>query len=499
MKQILRGILFVALIPALSACFVVTPNVEMQQMSIPITRQHDLNVALIASDVTRNFNTAHEIPGACWSGGMQFAAAPYGEILANSLQNRFSYLFSSVTVLNTVTDIEDYDAVFSVDINDAGMRFACGISPTQFVEIKGSLQSLREDGSPMWVSTKSTGHYEAGMSYDMDFNRIYGEQFSKAIAKLVDDWVLELQMIQPPQYAFNIDPDDYERGGIYASNSNSNFSKRNKGFSTKPLKIKYPAAPEDPDDIMVIIGNANYSRQSKDIPDVTPAYSDAESMKKYAIQALGIREGNIIDLRDATSAQITSVFGSKTNYKGQLFDWVKPNKSKVFVYYVGHGAPSSTDGVAYLVPVDADAARIELNGYPLSTLYNNLSQLSAQNVTVLVEACFSGNSQEGSVISNASPVYLKAQDTKIPNNITVITAGSPNQVASWEDDKINSLFTKYYLRGQSGEADQAPYGNQDGRVELAEIERYLEDTMTYFARRYYGRSQNVQIRVGGLY
>ncbi|MCH7487850.1 MAG: caspase family protein, partial [Proteobacteria bacterium] len=188
--------------------------------------------------------------------------------------------------------------------------------------------------------------------------------------------------------------------------------------------------------------------------------------------------------------------GNKENHKGQLYDWVKPKLSRVVVYYAGHGAPGDREGGAYLVPSDADAARIELNGYPLSTLYANLSKLPAESVTVVIEACFSGASQGGSVISNASPVFLKAKAAAVPANITVIAAGGANQMASWEEDKSHGLFTKYFLKGMSGEADKKPYGDGDGRVGYGELDAYLKDTLTYYARRYYGRDQTARIVVG---
>ena len=269
-----------------------------------------------------------------------------------------------------------------------------------------------------------------------------------------------------------------------------------RNFPTAPRPYVYPRGETRPDDIAVIIGNADYAWQGKDIPDVVPAYADAESFKRYAMQALGVREGNIIFLRDATSAQIVRVFGNKENHKGQLFDWVKPMRSRVVVYYAGHGAPGDREGSAYMVPSDADAARIDLNGYPLSTLYANLSKLPAESVTVVIEACFSGASQAGSVISNASPVFLKAKAPEVPANITVIAAGGANQMASWEEDKSHGLFTKYFLKGMSGEADKKPYGDGDGRVDYGELDAYLKDTLTYYARRYYGRDQTARIVVG---
>ncbi len=266
-----------------------------------------------------------------------------------------------------------------------------------------------------------------------------------------------------------------------------------KKFWERPVDVTFKKGISRPDDIAVIIGNADYSSLGKDIPDVMPAYADAAGIKRYVIDSLGIREGNIIDLRDASGSEMVEVFGSERDHRGQLFDWVKSGISRVFIYYAGHGAPAENDGQALLVPADANAARIELSGYPLSTLYANLGKIPAKSVTVVLEACFSGVSENGPVISNASPVYLKAKSTIVPGNITVIAAGGPDQMASWEQDKNHGLFTKYFLKGMSGEADSNPYGNNDGTVNLKELKGYLDGTMTYLARRYYGRDQNVHI------
>lgn len=264
-------------------------------------------------------------------------------------------------------------------------------------------------------------------------------------------------------------------------------------FSSQLVDANFAASPERPDDVAVIIGNADYGRQGHDIPNVRPAYADSDSMKVYAARALGVREGNIIVLKDATGAQMVRVFGSKDNPHGQLYDWVRPGRSNVFVYYAGHGAPGLDGGSPFLIPADADAARIELNGYPLQQLYDNLAQLPARRVTVVLEACFSGLSQAGTVLGKASPVYVKVKAPKPADTLTVISAGAPSQVASWEENGSHGLFTKYFLKGMAGAADKSPYGNGDGQVGLSELNGYLKDTLTYFARRYYGRDQQAQI------
>jgi hypothetical protein len=249
------------------------------------------------------------------------------------------------------------------------------------------------------------------------------------------------------------------------------------------LGLQFKKSETRPDDIAVIIGNSDYEKQGRDIPNVKPAYADAEGFKQWVTQAKGVREGNIIYVKDATSAQIVSVFGNETSHKGKLFNWTKPNISNVYVYYAGHGAPAGERNKAYLVPTDADTSTIELTGYPLATLYKNLRRLPAKSITVVIESCFSGASQSGNIIPRTSGLLVTPRVPNTPKNITVISAGRADQIASWEQDDSHSLFTKYFLMGMSGKADDTPYGNNDGDVTYKELGKYLDGTMTYCVRR----------------
>jgi len=269
-------------------------------------------------------------------------------------------------------------------------------------------------------------------------------------------------------------------------------------FPHDTLNLTYARTVENSeDDIAVIIGNANYQQFGAKVPDVTPAYADAEAFTRYVREGLGVREGNIIHLKDATQAQMMRLFGTEKHPKGQLYDWVKPQQSRVTLYFSGHGAPGvKAKESNYLVPADADGARLALNGYPVEELYQNLSKLNARSVTVVLEACFSGVSQDSQVVTHASPIFAQRKPTTIPKEITVISAGGSDQIASWEQDRSNGLFTKYYLYAMSGKADHPPYGNGDGRVSRDELQRYLDKTLSYWARRYYGREQVAQIQEG---
>ena len=80
------------------------------------------------------------------------------------------------------------------------------------------------------------------------------------------------------------------------------------------------SAAENRYGVAVIIGNKTYKGRT---PAVDFAHNDAEAMKRFVIERLGYRPGNIIDLRDASKGEIETVFGSEKNHKGRLFNWVR--------------------------------------------------------------------------------------------------------------------------------------------------------------------------------
>ncbi|MBW6510667.1 MAG: caspase family protein [Desulfuromonadaceae bacterium] len=246
--------------------------------------------------------------------------------------------------------------------------------------------------------------------------------------------------------------------------------------------------------IALIVGNKDYSKSGNSVPDVDYAINDAAAIKEYLVNAKGYKEGNILYLENASQAQMVSALGNKESHMGKLFNWVRPNESDVFFYYSGHGAPSLKDGSGYLLPVNADPSTVELNGYSIDTLYANLEKLSAKSITVVLDACFSGSSQAGTIIRNASSISLKPISMpKTSSKINVLTATNVGEVASWDTEAKHGLFTSYFLKGINGDADKGKSGNADNKVSLAELKRYLDLEVSYMARRQYGREQNPQV------
>lgn len=247
------------------------------------------------------------------------------------------------------------------------------------------------------------------------------------------------------------------------------------------------------DGVAILVGNRQYPGR---LPAVEFAHKDANAMKRFILDSLGFREDNIVDLRDVTQLEMMAVFGSEQTHQGKLWRWVRPHVSDVVVFYAGHGAPGQQDGRAYLLPVNAEPEAAEANGYALDLLYANLIKLEARSVTVLLEASFAGDSPRGLLVQATTEASVVPQG-HTAGELIVLAAAQGKQVASWDEEAQHGLFTRYLLQALNGAADEALYGNGDGRIALQEVKAYLDHEMTYAARRQYGREQTVAV-VGDL-
>ncbi|GAB6051225.1 hypothetical protein JCM17960_00450 [Magnetospira thiophila] len=246
--------------------------------------------------------------------------------------------------------------------------------------------------------------------------------------------------------------------------------------------------------IAVIIGNRDYKAP---IPDVLYAENDAAAFGWYALNVLGVEPANLIDLRNATLGDLTAVFGGHENGKGRIFDLVSGNQTDVVVFYSGHGVPGLKDKRGYLLPVDGDPNRAELTGYSLDMMMSNLQSLKAKSVKVFIDACFSGTSFAGQMVTGVSGLTVEPHLPASGNRVHVLTAAQADEVASWDAKAEHGLFTEYLLRGLHGEAAKGTYGNGTGRITLAGLKAYLDDQMTFAARRDYGRDQHSSLDGNG--
>ncbi|MFB0515264.1 MAG: caspase family protein, partial [Candidatus Neomarinimicrobiota bacterium] len=237
------------------------------------------------------------------------------------------------------------------------------------------------------------------------------------------------------------------------------------------------------DAVALIIANRRY--RDPDVPDVAFAHRDGEFMKQYLVRTLGYREGNIFIHQDATLA------GFRTALR-QLRNAAKKN-SDVFVYYTGHGAPDVEEKRGYFVPVDCNPNYVQESGVPLDEFYEELGDIKANSITVVIDACFSGASHQGMLIQNLSPIMLVVEDrARLDKNTTVFTSAAGEEVSSWYPEQSHSLYTYYFLRGLQGEADR----DGDKTLMVGELQTYLEEQVPYMARRLHNRQQTPTVTPG---
>ncbi|GAB1443681.1 hypothetical protein MASR2M39_25230 [Ignavibacteriales bacterium] len=241
----------------------------------------------------------------------------------------------------------------------------------------------------------------------------------------------------------------------------------------------------------VIIGNKNYQK----VANVEFAQNDAKVLRNYLITRLGFVESNIKFVADATVADLRHYFGNESTHEGWLFNNIPPNSNaEVFIYYSGHGAPDPNSKQGYIVPVDCDPNAVKLNGYSLKTFFDNLNQTAIdkqlKSITVVMDACFSGNSENGLILKDISPIEITVTSNTLtfPNS-SVFSSSKSDQVSNWYNEKNQGLFTYFFLKGLRGDADV----NLDGRITTQELFDYVSSEKSgvpFWARKLKGRLQN---------
>ena len=255
------------------------------------------------------------------------------------------------------------------------------------------------------------------------------------------------------------------------------------------VDMRVPLAAEaNPNAVAIVIGNRDYT--SRGTPKVEFAVKDAKSMKRYLIEAFGFSEDRVILDTNATAGRMSELFGSANDAAAsRLAELVATRPAgtvDVFVFYSGHGAPAGRPSKKYLVPVDANAARIQATSYSLDQLYKNLTALNAKSVTVAIDAGFGALSSD--MFSNES--FGGGLEVEVGTvgglNSQVLTAATGDQSARWRRDQGHGLFTYFLLRGLQGSAD----ANSDFAITADELQSYVTaNVKSYATERMSGSAQ----------
>jgi len=244
--------------------------------------------------------------------------------------------------------------------------------------------------------------------------------------------------------------------------------------------------------VAIIIGNKNY--RHSELPNVERAYEDAEAMRRFAVDVLGVPTEDVRVLRDATKAMMETVFGNSSNHRGRLLRHGHlPDPAHIIIYYSGHGAPGARNKRPHLMPVEAHPDSAEVEGYSLIDLYVNLYRLNVTTATLLLDTGFSGATHRGMAISKSRPVAATLEPPYTVPGLVVMTASSGAEASYGPATKTHGPFTEFLLQGLYGAADRGPGGNGDGQITIAELKSYLDRNMSPQVLAAIGRPRQAEV------
>jgi uncharacterized caspase-like protein len=170
-------------------------------------------------------------------------------------------------------------------------------------------------------------------------------------------------------------------------------------------------------------------------------------------------------------ALLTNERASKTDIEKHLGSWLRNRataNSRVFVYYAGHGSPNPASGEGYLMPYEADPSYLEDTAYPISKLYSSLGKLPAKEITVVLDACFSGQGGR-SLIAKGSRPLVQMKDAQVTGRTVVLAAATGAQISAADTERRHGLLTGYLLEALHGGAD----ADGDGKITGAEVYAFV--------------------------
>lgn len=220
------------------------------------------------------------------------------------------------------------------------------------------------------------------------------------------------------------------------------------------------------------------------MPDAKNALNDAILMEAYFREVFGINEKNIIRITQSTLGRNDII----KFFRQELLKAIN-SQTDLYVYYSGHGVTDEA-GNTYILPTDGDPnpALVPALCYSFTDLYEALNNLNAQNVTVIIDACFSGTDKEN------QPLYYAAKGQSKPeireayrtyNNFIVITSSAGNQTSRLMLEMDYSLFTYYFAAALKGFSDI----DQNGKITLNEIIGYVVPNVESYSYKVYGTKQ----------
>ncbi|MFC2101172.1 caspase family protein [Bacteroidota bacterium] len=236
---------------------------------------------------------------------------------------------------------------------------------------------------------------------------------------------------------------------------------------------------KDPNKIALIIGNENYSGNLNAEVNVEYAKNDAKVFKDYAKNTMGISEDNIFLLLDATSGSMRT----QIDRIAELIKRMGPDAELIF-YYAGHGFPDQSTKDPYLIPVDVDATSLH-SAIKLSEVYRKFGETNAKQITIFLDACFSGGGRIQGLLA-ARGVVIKPKNEVIKGNMLVFAACSGEQSALPYHQEKHGMFTYFLLK---------KIQESNGNLTYSQLYDYLKIKVGVESLKVNGRPQDPKLNL----
>ena len=358
---------------------------------------------------------------------------------------------SSVSIPNSVTSISHYafwlcKSLEKVSIPNT-VKFiglaAFGETPIRKLIVPDSPMEICRNGEE-WPQARFNPFYECKNLTEIKCHN--GSFPTYMLRHLPEDCTFMLaQKYQQGGQDNNMYPKNVQQPVI--PNSNTIIQQDRKPSSDVDVNLPSNAVTNDKT-FAVIFANENYQEEVK----VEYAENDGEMFKEYCNKVLGIPEDNIHLRKNATKnnmiAEISWMKKVADAYDGQ---------AKFIVFYAGHGIPDEKTGSAYLLPVDGIGTEPE-TAYSLAQFYKTLGALPAANITVFMDACFSGSKRGEGMLASSRGVAIKAKTQAPQGKMVVFSAAQGDETAYPFKEKGHGLFTYYLLKKLQETKGNVTYG-----------------------------------------
>ncbi len=197
-----------------------------------------------------------------------------------------------------------------------------------------------------------------------------------------------------------------------------------------PLTVTFPT-PERRDSELLVVIIANEDYRLFPLEPTRYAWRDGDLMAGAFRALAGCAPEGMIDIRNATAAEMAALVGS-ADVPGLLALRIVPGRTRCLIYFTGRCRTDDRTGATLLLPVDVhpEPESIRERGFPLVRLVESAAAAGARSIAVLLDTTLAVPA-ETLLPGTVSP----------PEGMGVLTSGSPGEAANRFHEAGHGLFS----------------------------------------------------------